>query len=347
MDNVTAAAAMTLGTPGWGELVFLRPLPLPLEDFLPLLDLRLDLVDWRLELEVDLDLLFEEVDVVLPVRGVGWDCGDRDARALLDRSSVSGTPVRRLVMTGLRPSSLAANGFLPVALAVAPNPLPLPPLLVAWAMASITALVSSFSAALVEICILRLDLRLGDGPGGAPAVARTAGTEMDSLAVPEVGAAGALLLKVPTSKTDDALAPDAPGAPEAPPEAASLAEAEALTLVGLSNSGRAASGLATPRAPLSNGRLAVSASPPTVLALRVATTLLTKAVLLRAFWLFTDMGLDTSRPVETEAAEAEAAGAVPAVAVVGGTGRAAGLCPLCCGPPPPVLLLTAAVDGCF
>ena len=95
MDNVTAAAAMTLGTPGWGELVFLRPLLLPLEDFL-----RLDLVGWRLDLEEDLVLEF-------PVRGVGWDangvgtvCGDiKDSRALLDRSSVSGTPVRRLVKT--------------------------------------------------------------------------------------------------------------------------------------------------------------------------------------------------------------------------------------------------------
>ena len=331
---------MTLGTPGWGELVFLRPLPLPLEDFLPLLDLRFDLVDWRLDLEEDLDL-FEEIDMeLLPVRGVGWDAnvgagtvsGDRDARTLLDRSSVSGTPVRRLVMTGLRPSSLAANGFLPVALAVAPTPL-----LAAWAMASITALVSSFSATLVEICILRLDLRVGDGPGGAPAVARTAGAEMDSLAVPEVGAAG-VLLEV------EALAASEPEAP-----AACLAEAEALTLVGLGSSGRAASGLATPRVPLSNGRLAVSLSLPAVLALRVATTLLTKALLLIAFWLFPVMGLDT-RPVETEA---EAAEAEPAVAVVGGAGRAAGLCPLCCGPPPVVSLLLQlrvvlpSVDCCF
>lgn len=161
---------------------------------------------------------------------------------------------------------------------------------------------------------------------------------MDSLAVPEVGAAGALL------EVEALAAPDAPE-----PEAACLAEAEALTLVGLGSSGRAASGLATPRVPLSNGRLAVSFSLPAVLALRVATTLLTNALLLRAFWLlFRDMGFDT-KPVETDAETAEA---VPAVAVVGGTGRAAGLCPLCCGPPPVVSLLLLrvvppTVDCCF
>ena len=201
-------------------------------------------------------------------------------------------------------------------------------------MASIAALVSSFSATLVEICILRLDLRVGDGPGGAPpAVARAAEAEMDSLA-------GALL-EIP-------FAP-APDAPELEPEAACLAEAEALTLVGLGSSGRAARGLATPRVPLSNVRLlAANASLPAVLALRVATTLLTKALLLRAFcWLFPDMGLDT-KPVETEGAETEAAEAVPAVAVAGGTGRAAVLCPFCCDPPPIVAsVVPPAVDCCF
>ena len=204
-------------------------------------------------------------------------------------------------------------------------------------MASIAALVSSFSATLVEICTLRLDLRVGDGPGGAPpAVARTAEAEMDSLA--------GFLLEIP------APAPDAPEKePEPEPEAACLAEAEALTLVGLGSSGRAARGLATPRVPLSNARLlAASASLPAVLALRVATTLLTKALLLRAFcWLFADMGLDT-KPVETEAAETEAAEAVPIVAEAGGTGRAAVLCPFCCDPPPVVAsVVPPAVDCCF
>ena len=135
---------------------------------------------------------------------------------------------------------------------------PVPALLaaLAWDMSSIAFCVSSFSATLVDIWIRLLDRRVGDGPGGPLEEAcwlAGGGAVMDSLVV-------AAFLR-PLEAT--AAAYDCDAAPvEAP--AACLADADALTLVGLGlpvevlaavgSSGRAASGLATPRLSRTVGR---------------------------------------------------------------------------------------------
>ena len=184
---------------------------------------------------------------------------------------------------------------------------PVPVLLAApaAAMVSIANRVSSFSATLVEIEIRLLDRRVGDGSGSPleEACWLGGGAVMDSLAVvvPVVRAAFLVPLEATAAAYDCEAAPV--GA------AACLADADALTLVGLGLpvalgiSGRAASGLATPRlnglatprVSRTVGRLSLASVP-----FLVATMLLTKARLLKALCL--DEG---TRPAEA-AAEAEA-----------------------------------------